>query len=41
VYGRTEGSRPLGGFAVPSRLVENALQRAKSGASDPTGPCSP
>ncbi|MEI6447661.1 MAG: CvpA family protein [Actinomycetes bacterium] len=41
VYGRTEGSRPRGGFAVPSRLVENALQRAKSGASDPTGPCSP
>lgn len=41
VYGRTEGIRPRGGFAVPSGLVEKALQRAKSGATDPTGPCSP
>ena len=41
VYGRTAGTRPRGGFAVPPSVVANALQRAESGASDPTGPCSP
>ena len=39
VFGRTVEKGTDGGFTVPPSIVANELQRARNGASDPTGPC--